>query len=50
MHRILWTPGGGGRGFGGRGAATPLPSGTFTARLTVNGQTQTQTFALRSNH
>jgi hypothetical protein len=47
MHRVVWSPGGGGRGFGGRGAATPLPTGTFTARLTVNGQTQTQTFALK---
>ena len=48
MHRVTWTPGGGGRGFGGgRGSATPAPTGTFTARLTVNGQTYTQTFALK---
>ena len=49
MHRVVWTPGGGGRGFGGRGAATPIPTGTFTARLTVNGQTQTQTFGLKGD-
>ena len=48
MHRVTWTPGGGGRGFGGgRDAATPAPTGTFTARLTVNGQTYTQTFAVK---
>jgi hypothetical protein len=50
MHRITWSPGGGGRGFGGgRGAATPPPTGTFTAELTVNGQTYTQTFALKAD-
>ncbi|HEU4935489.1 MAG TPA: hypothetical protein VFT39_03480 [Vicinamibacterales bacterium] len=49
MHRVVWSPGGGGRGFGGRGAATPVPTGAFTARLTVNGQTQTQTFALKAD-
>ena len=47
MHRLVWTPGGGGRGFGGRGAATPVPMGTFTAKLTVNGETQSQTFTLK---
>ena len=47
MHRLVWTPGGGGRGFGGRGAATPVPTGTFTAKLTVNGQAQSQTFTLK---
>ena len=48
MHRVTWSPGGGGRGFGGgRGAATPPATGTFTAKLTVNGQTQTQTFMLK---
>ncbi len=50
MHRIIWTPGGGGRGFGGgRGAATPVPTGTFTAKLTVNGQTLSQTFTLKND-
>jgi photosystem II stability/assembly factor-like uncharacterized protein len=50
MHRVVWMPGGGGRGFGGgRGVATPVPTGTFTAKLTANGQTQTRTFVL-SNH
>ena len=48
MHRIIWSPGGGGRGFGGgRGAAAAADSGTFTAKLTVNGQTYTQTFTLK---
>jgi hypothetical protein len=49
MHRVVWTPGGAGRGFGGRGTATPIPTGTFTAKLTVNGQSQTQTFTLKSD-
>jgi hypothetical protein len=50
MHRVNWNPvGGTGRGFGrGGGGAPPvvLPA-TFTARLTVNGLTQTQTFMVR---
>ncbi|HEY8176210.1 MAG TPA: hypothetical protein VIF32_10975 [Gemmatimonadaceae bacterium] len=53
MHRVVWNPvmppprtagGGGGGGFGR--AATPL-SGTFTARLTADGKTYTQTFTVR---
>src|SRR5262249_21289431 len=47
MHRVVWTPGGGGRGFGGGRAAAPPPTGTFTAKLTANGQTQTQIFTLK---
>jgi hypothetical protein len=49
MHRVTWSPsGGGGRGFGGRGAAPAGPtSGQFTARLTVNGQEYTQTFTIK---
>jgi len=49
MHRVTWSPSpGGGRGFGGRGAAPAGPtSGQFTARLTVNGQTYTQTFTIK---
>ena len=49
MHRVTWSPSaGGGRGFGGRGAAPPGPtSGTFTARLTVNGRTYTETFTIK---
>ncbi len=46
-HRIVWTPvaaGGGGRGRGGD--AAPLV-GMFTARLTVNGKTMTQTFVVK---
>jgi photosystem II stability/assembly factor-like uncharacterized protein len=53
MHRVVWRPqaappaappgGGGRRGFG------PLLTGTFAARLTVNGQTYTQTFSVRAD-
>jgi photosystem II stability/assembly factor-like uncharacterized protein len=53
MHRAVWTPyTGGRRGFGGGGRGGPqrpvvtLP-GTFTARLTVNGKSMRQTFAVR---
>jgi photosystem II stability/assembly factor-like uncharacterized protein len=51
MHRVVWTPiaapAGGGRGRGGgRGGGTVL-TGTFTARLNVNGQSYTQTFSVR---
>jgi hypothetical protein len=50
MHRVPWSPGGGGRGFGGRGAVPAGPtSGTFTARLTVNGQVYTQTFTIKGD-
>jgi photosystem II stability/assembly factor-like uncharacterized protein len=51
MHRVTWSPsGGGGRGFGGRGAAPSGPtSGQFTARLTVNGQEYTQTFTIKAD-
>jgi photosystem II stability/assembly factor-like uncharacterized protein len=51
LHRVTWSPsGGGGRGFGGRGAAPTGPtSGTFTARLTVNGQSYTQTFTIKAD-
>jgi hypothetical protein len=52
MHRVVWNPiappppNAGGRG-GGRGnQGTPL-SGTFTARLTANGKTYTQTFTVK---
>ena len=57
MHRVVWSPGGGGRGGGGfgggggggrggRGGGAPS-TGTFTARLTVNGKTYTQTFTIK---
>jgi photosystem II stability/assembly factor-like uncharacterized protein len=47
MHRVTWTPGGGGRGFGGRGrGGSAAPTGTFTAKLTVNGKSYTQTFSI----
>jgi photosystem II stability/assembly factor-like uncharacterized protein len=47
MHRVTWTPGGPGRGFGGRGrGGSAAPTGTFTARLTVNGKSYTQTFTI----
>ena len=53
-HRVVWRPvaepprgaGGGGGGFFRRGPVRML-TGTFTARLTVNGQTYTRTFAVR---
>ena len=49
MHRIVWSPtGGGGRGFGGRGGPPTGPtSGQFTAKLTVNGHEYTQTFTIK---
>jgi photosystem II stability/assembly factor-like uncharacterized protein len=51
MHRAVWNPNAGrGRGFGGRGGPQrppiPLP-GTFTAKLTVNGQSYTRTFTVK---
>jgi hypothetical protein len=50
MHRVSWNPvtGGGGRfgGGGGRGGGTVL-TGTFTAKLTVGGQTYSQTFVVK---
>jgi len=52
MHRVVWTPIGGGRGRGaggggfGRGGGAPL-TGAFTARLTVSGQTYTTTFNVK---
>ena len=49
MHRIVWSTARGGRGFGGfgRGAAQPPYTGTFTAKLTVDGKVLTQTFVVR---
>jgi hypothetical protein len=51
MHRVSWTPGGGGGrggGRGGRGGGAPAAStGTFTAKLTVNGKSYTQTFTIK---
>lgn len=50
MHRAVWAPGGGRGGRGGRGGASGGPTtGTFTARLTVGGQTYTQTFSVRAD-
>ena len=57
MHRVVWNllpagaagfggGGGGGGGFGGRGGAARL-TGTFTAKLTVNGKSYTQSFSVR---
>ncbi|HXY19038.1 MAG TPA: hypothetical protein VEH83_03505 [Gemmatimonadales bacterium] len=50
LHRVVWNPvmelrGGPGAG-GGPRRQVRLLTGTFTARLTVNGQTYTQTFAV----
>ncbi len=46
MHRIVWNPSGGGGGRGGGGGAVPL-TGTFTVKLTVNGQTFTQPVTIK---
>ncbi|TAK13116.1 MAG: glycoside hydrolase [Acidobacteria bacterium] len=50
QHRLTWdlrpTPTGGGRGGRGGGAGGPL-TGTFTVRLTANGQTYTQPMTVR---
>ncbi|HVZ49335.1 MAG TPA: hypothetical protein VG916_11165, partial [Gemmatimonadaceae bacterium] len=52
VHRVTWLPvaagaGGRGRGGGGRGGGGALLTGTFTARLTANGRSQEQTFAVK---
>ncbi|HWZ27930.1 MAG TPA: hypothetical protein VNX15_05185, partial [Gemmatimonadales bacterium] len=50
MHRVAWDPNGGRRRRGPRGGAQPTPPklpGTFTAKLTVNGQSQTRSFMIR---
>jgi hypothetical protein len=49
MHRVNWAPGGGGRGGRGGGAPQGPATGTFTARLTVGGQTYTQAFAIKTD-
>ena len=52
MHRVVWnpiappSPNAGGRA-GGRGNQPPPLTGTFTARLNVNGKTYTQTFVVK---
>jgi len=54
MHRVVWrpvaprpgSPGAGGTG-GFRRGPVRLLTGTFTAKLTVNGQSYTQTFTVR---
>jgi hypothetical protein len=58
MHRVVWNPvtgggggrggrGGGGGGGGGRGGGGTRLTGTFTAKLTANGKSYTQTFAVK---
>jgi photosystem II stability/assembly factor-like uncharacterized protein len=52
MHRVVWNPvaangGGRGRGGGGRGGGGARLTGTFTAKLTVNGQSYTQSFVVK---
>jgi hypothetical protein len=42
IHRVVWTQGG-----GGRRAAGSRATSAFTARLTVNGKSYTQTFSVR---
>ncbi|HEY2824154.1 MAG TPA: hypothetical protein VGI83_01285, partial [Gemmatimonadales bacterium] len=54
MHRVVWAAraagrggrGGRGGGGGGRGGGTPL-NGTFTVKLTVNGQSYTQPLVVK---
>ncbi len=54
-HRVVWRPvapvaggpRGGGGGGGGFGRPVRLLTGTFTAKLTVNGQAYTRTFTVR---
>jgi hypothetical protein len=45
QHRVVWSLGGGGRG--GRGGGGGPATGTFTARLTVDGQTYTQPLTIK---
>ncbi len=45
MHRVIWGPPRGGPG--GRAVMPASPAGSFTARLTVNGTTYTQTFTVK---
>jgi len=51
MHRVAWDPNAGRRRRGPRGGNTQTPPpklpGTFTAKLTVNGQSQTKSFMVR---
>jgi hypothetical protein len=51
MHRVAWSPGGGGGrgggGRGGRGGGGGPATGTFTAKLTVNGRSYTQPFTIK---
>ncbi|MGH7594457.1 MAG: hypothetical protein ACRELE_11500, partial [Gemmatimonadales bacterium] len=49
MHRVVWSPMTGGRGGRGGGAASAPPqlTGTFTAKLTVGGQSYTEAFAMK---
>ena len=53
LHRVTWRPNTGRRagfgGFGRRGPQEPVVTlpGQFTARLTVNGKSSTQTFSVR---
>ena len=58
MHRVVWSPmgggrGGGGGGRGGRGGNAPAApqqlTGRFTARLNVNGKSYTQTFVMKAD-
>ena len=58
MHRVVWrpveppappAPGAAATGGGGRRGGGARLTGTFTARLTVNGRASTQTFLVRSD-
>jgi hypothetical protein len=57
LHRFVWDfrpeppPGGrGGRGGGGgRGGVPPLPAGSYSVRLTVNGKAYTQPLPVKAD-
>ena len=47
MHRVTWSPAGDGGGRSGGGAAANVLPAIFTAKLTVNGQTYSQSFTVK---
>jgi hypothetical protein len=49
MHRVVWRPVAPAEAGGPRRGGGALLSGTFTARLTVNGRAFTQTLSVRAD-